>query len=41
MSLQIKGAETNCRIAHSLDILLMNSNSCFAIYFQQYASYVY
>ena len=26
------GAETNCRIAHNLGILLMNSN-CFAIFF--------
>ena len=26
------GAETNCRIAHHLGILLMNSN-CFAIFF--------
>ena len=26
------GAETNCRIAHNLAILLMNSN-CFAIFF--------
>ena len=25
------GAETNCRIAHNLGILLMNSN-CFAIF---------
>ena len=33
------GAETNCRIAHNLGILLMNSN-CFAIYFQQHSSYV-
>ena len=27
------GTETNCRIAHNLGILLMNSN-CFAIFFQ-------
>ena len=26
------GAETNCRIAHNLGIVLMNSN-CFAIFF--------
>ena len=32
------GAETNCRIAHNLGILLMNSN-CFAINFQQHSSY--
>ena len=32
------GAETNCRIAHNLGILLINSN-CFAIYFQQHSSY--
>ena len=33
------GAETNCRIADSLGILLMSSN-CFAVYFQQHSSYV-
>ena len=33
------GAETNCRIAHNLGILLMNSN-CFAMYFPQHSSYV-
>ena len=33
------GAKTNCKIAHSLDILLMNNN-CFDIYFQKYFSYV-
>ena len=34
------GAETNCRTAHNLGILLMNSN-CFAIFFQRHYSYVY
>ena len=33
------GAETNCRTALNLGILLMNSN-CFAIFFQQHSSYV-
>ena len=33
------GAETNCRIADYLGILLMNSY-CFAISFQQHSSYV-
>ena len=33
------GAETNCRIAHNLGILLMNSK-CFAIYFQQHSYYI-
>ena len=33
------GAQTNCRIARNLGILLMKSN-CFAIYFQQQPSYV-
>ena len=42
--LQVKwdcnGAETNCRIAHNLGILLMNSN-CFAIFFRSiHSSYV-
>ena len=31
--------ETNCRIAHNLGILLMNSN-CFAIFFQRHSTYV-
>ena len=31
-SYRFNGAEINCRIAHNLGILLMNSN-CFAIYF--------
>ena len=38
-SLGFKGAETNCRIAHNLGILLMNSN-CFAIFFQQHSTVV-
>ena len=33
------GAETCCRIAHNLGILLMNSN-CFSIFLQQHSSYV-
>ena len=33
------GAETNCRIAHNLGILLMNSN-CFAFFFSGHYSYV-
>ena len=32
-------AETNCKAASNLCILLMNSN-CFTIYFQQHSSYV-
>ena len=31
--------ETNCRIAHNVGILLINSY-CFAIYFQQHSSFV-
>ena len=33
------GAETNCKIADNIGILLKNSN-CFAIFFQQHSSYV-
>ena len=33
------GAETNCRIAHSLGILLMNSN-CFVIYFRRHVQFM-
>ena len=36
----INGAETNCRIARNLSILLMNHSHCFSVYIQHHSSYV-